>query len=74
LFDPIPTTLERCGQVPREKDSRTDADKEIERTQREHNDTVEERLRSTSEQLMTFPRKSGHRVYAAFVSACCGVM
>ena len=25
-------------------------------------------------ETMTFPRKSGHRCYAAFVSACCGVM
>jgi hypothetical protein len=37
-------------QLREEKDLRTDADKEIERNQREHNDTVEKRLRSTSEQ------------------------
>ena len=43
-------------QLREEKDLRTDADKEIERNQREHNDTVEKRLRSTSEQLSRLER------------------
>jgi type I site-specific restriction endonuclease len=43
-------------QLREEKDLRTDADKEIERNQREHNDTVEKRLRSTSEQLNRLER------------------
>src|SRR6516162_1145730 len=43
-------------QLREEKDLRTDADKEIERNQREHNDTVEKRLRSTSEQVSRLER------------------
>jgi type I site-specific restriction endonuclease len=45
-----------------EKDLRTDADKEIERNQREHNDTVEKRLRSTSEQLSRLERDQADRL------------
>ena len=41
---------------------RTDADKEIERTEREHNDTVEKRLPSTSEQLSRLERDQANRL------------
>jgi type I site-specific restriction endonuclease len=49
-------------QLHEEKDLRTDADKEMERTQREHNDTVEKRLRSTSEQLSRLERDQADRL------------
>jgi chromosome segregation ATPase len=49
-------------QLREEKDLRTDADKEMERTQREHNDTVEKRLRSTSEQLSRLERDQADRL------------
>ena len=55
--------MESLGaQLREEKDLRTDADKEIERTQREHNDTVEKRLRSTSEQLSRLERDQADRL------------
>src|SRR5215469_6607750 len=49
-------------QLREEKDLRTDADKENERNQREHNDTVEKRLRSTSEQLSRLERDQADRL------------
>jgi chromosome segregation ATPase len=51
-----------AAQLREEKDLRTDADKEIERTEREHNDTVEKRLRSTSEQLSRLERDQAERL------------
>jgi hypothetical protein len=51
-----------AAQLREEKDLRTDADKEIERTEREHNDTVEKRLRSTSEQLSRLERDQADRL------------
>jgi hypothetical protein len=55
--------MESLGaQLREEKDLRTDADKEIERTQREHSDTVEKRLRSTSEQLSRLEREQADRL------------
>jgi hypothetical protein len=51
-----------AAQLREEKDLRTDADKEIERNQREHNDTVEKRLRSTSEQLSRLERDQADRL------------
>ena len=51
-----------AAQLSEEKDLRTDADKEIERNQREHNDTVEKRLRSTSEQLSRLERDQADRL------------
>jgi hypothetical protein len=51
-----------AAQLHEEKDLRTDADKEIERTQREHNDTVEKRLRSISEQLSRLERDQADRL------------
>ena len=51
-----------AAQLREEKDQRTDADKEIERTQREHSDTVEKRLRSTSEQLSRLERDQADRL------------
>jgi gas vesicle protein len=50
------------AQLREEKDLRTDADKEIERTQREHNDTVEKRLRSISDQLSRLERDQADRL------------
>jgi type I site-specific restriction endonuclease len=50
------------AQLREEKDLRTDADKEIERTQREHNDVFEKRLRSTSEQLNKLERDQADRL------------
>jgi type I site-specific restriction endonuclease len=50
------------AQLREEKDLRTDGDKELERTQREHNDTVEKRLRSTSEQLSRLEREQADRL------------
>ena len=50
------------AQLGEEKDLRTDADREIERTQREHNDGVEKRLRSTSEQLSRLERDQADRL------------
>jgi type I site-specific restriction endonuclease len=51
-----------AAQLHEEKDLRTDADKEIERTQREHNETVEKRLRSTSDQLSRLERDQADRL------------
>src|SRR5215471_15859785 len=51
-----------AAQLREEKDLRSDADKEIERTEREHNDTVEKRLRSTSEQLSRLERDQADRL------------
>jgi len=49
-------------QLHEEKDLRTDADKEIERTHREHSETIERRLRSASEQLSRLERDQGDRL------------
>src|SRR6201993_4565730 len=46
-----------AAELREEKDLRTDADKEIERAEREHNETLEKRLRSTSEQLIRLERE-----------------
>ena len=51
-----------AAQLREEKDLRTDADKEMERNQREHNDTVEKRLRSTSDQLSRLERDQADRL------------
>ena len=51
-----------AAQLREEKDLRTDADKEMERTQREHNDTVEKRLRSTSEHVSRLERDQADRL------------
>ena len=51
-----------AAELREEKDLRTDADKEIERTQREHSDTVEKRLRSISEQLSRLERDQADRL------------
>ena len=51
-----------AAQLREEKDLRTDADKEIDRIQREHNDTVEKRLRSISEQLNKLERDQADRL------------
>jgi chromosome segregation ATPase len=51
-----------AAQLREEKDLRTDADKEIDRTHREHNDTVEKRLRSISEQLSKLERDQADRL------------
>jgi DNA repair exonuclease SbcCD ATPase subunit len=45
-----------------EKDLRTDADKEMERVEREHNDTIEKRLRSMSEQVTRLEREQADRL------------
>jgi len=50
------------AQLREEKDLRTDGDREIERTQRDHNDTVEKRLRSLSEQLSRVERDQADRL------------
>jgi hypothetical protein len=50
------------AQLREEKDLRTDADKEIERTHREHNDTSEKRLRAISEQLSKLERDQADRL------------
>jgi F0F1-type ATP synthase membrane subunit b/b' len=50
------------SQLREEKDLRSDADKEIERAQRDHNDTVEKRLRSISEQLSRLERDNADRL------------
>ena len=51
-----------AAQLCEEKDLRTDADKEIDRTQRDHNDTVEKRLRSISDQLSRIERDQADRL------------
>ena len=51
-----------AAQLREEKDRRTDTDKEIERTEREHYDAVEKRLRSTSEQLSRLERDQADRL------------
>ena len=50
------------AQLREEKDLRTDGDREIERTQRDHNDTVEKRLRALSEQLSRVERDQADRL------------
>jgi chromosome segregation ATPase len=55
--------LESLGaQLREEKDLRTDADKEMERIEREHNDAIEKRFRSTSEQLSRIERDQADRL------------
>ena len=51
-----------ASQLREEKDLRSDADKEIERIEREHNDTVEKRLRSISDQLSGLEREQADRL------------
>jgi chromosome segregation ATPase len=51
-----------AAELREEKDRRTDGDKEIERIEREHNDTVEKRLRSTSDQLSRLEREQADRL------------
>jgi hypothetical protein len=51
-----------AAQLREEKDLRTGTDKEIERTQREHYDVVEKRLRSTSEQVSRLERDQAERL------------
>jgi chromosome segregation ATPase len=51
-----------AAELREEKDLRTDADKEIERVEREHNDTAEKRLRSISEQLSRLEREQTDRL------------
>src|SRR5215475_4054630 len=50
------------AQLREEKDLRTDADKEIDRTHREHNDALEKRLRAISEQLSKLERDQADRL------------
>jgi len=51
-----------AAELREEKDLRTDADKEIDRTQREHNEMVEKRLRLISEQLSRLERDQSDRL------------
>jgi chromosome segregation ATPase len=51
-----------AAELREEKDLRIDADKEIERVEREHNDTLERRLRSTSDQLSRIEREQNDRL------------
>jgi chromosome segregation ATPase len=51
-----------AAELREEKDLRADADKEIERVEREHNETLEKRLRSTSEQLIRLEREQADRL------------
>jgi len=51
-----------AAELREEKDLRTDGDKEIERVEREHNDTVEKRLRSVSDQLTRLEREHADRL------------
>jgi DNA repair exonuclease SbcCD ATPase subunit len=51
-----------AAELREEKDLRIDADKEIERIERDHNDTIEKRLRSTSEQLTRLEREQAERL------------
>src|SRR5215470_5785332 len=51
-----------AAELREEKDLRTDADKEIERVEREHNDTTEKRLRSVSEQVSRLEREQTDRL------------
>ena len=51
-----------AAQLREEKDLRADADKEIERTLREHNQTLEKRLRATSDQLSQLERDMADRL------------
>ena len=50
------------GQLREEKDLRADADKEIERTLREHNQALEKRLRAMSDQLSQLERDMADRL------------
>ena len=51
-----------AAELREEKDLRIDADKEIERIERDHNDTIEKRLRSMSEQLTRLEREQAERL------------
>src|SRR5215471_3335191 len=51
-----------AAELREETDLRTDADKEIDRTQREHNEMVEKRLRLISEQLSRLERDQADRL------------
>jgi DNA repair exonuclease SbcCD ATPase subunit len=51
-----------AAELREEKDLRTDADKEMERVEREHNDTIEKRLRSMSEQVTRLEREQADRL------------
>jgi DNA repair exonuclease SbcCD ATPase subunit len=51
-----------ASQLREEKDLRADADKEIERTLREQNQTLEKRIRSVSDQLSQFERDMANRL------------
>ena len=51
-----------AAELREEKDLRIDADKEIERIERDHNDTIEKRLRSMSEQLTRLEREQADRL------------
>jgi chromosome segregation ATPase len=51
-----------AAELREEKDLRTDADKEIERVEREHNDATEKRLRSVSEQVSRLEREQTDRL------------
>src|SRR5262249_9170495 len=50
------------GQLRDEKDLRADADKELERTLREHNQALEKRLRAVSDQLSQLERDTADRM------------
>jgi len=50
------------GQLRDEKDLRADADKELERTLREHNQALEKRLRAVSDQLSQLERDTADRL------------
>src|SRR5215813_2302252 len=50
------------GQLRDEKDLRADADKELERTLREHNQALERRLRAVSDQLSQLERDTADRL------------
>jgi chromosome segregation ATPase len=50
------------AQLGEEKDLRADADKEIERTLREHNQALEKRLRAISDQLSQLERDTADRL------------
>ena len=51
-----------AAELREEKDLRIDADKEIERIERDHNDTLEKRLRSMSEQVTRLEREPAERL------------
>jgi hypothetical protein len=51
-----------AAELREEKDLRIDGDKEIERIERDHSDTIEKRLRSMSEQLTRLEREQADRL------------